>query len=298
MANIILSAKQRTKNLIDKTIRKHYASRKTPPAVLTVKESLAYVLEHQCAVARFGDGELMSILGQSLRFQKGDAGLSRRLKEIIRSDNAIAVCLPDVFDPERLALRTDENQAFWTTHLATHRGDWYRFVNFNRVYLNTALSRFYIPFKDKEQSKADAAALKRIWDDRDILLIEGKFSRLGVGNDLFANAKSVQRILGPARDAFDCYDALLKAGQKYGKDKLILIALGPTATVLAYDLGMAGFWAIDIGHADLEYEWLKSGARTQTVVKGKFTNEAVGGSKVDDIDKDDPYWQQIILEIG
>ena len=278
-------------------MRARYASRETPPTVLTVKESLAFVLEHQCSVARFGDGELMCILGQSLRFQKSDAGLAKRLKEILRSDNEIAVCLPDVFDPARLALRTDENQAFWTTHLATHRADWYRFVNFDRVYLNTALSRFYIPFKDKEQSKADAAALKKIWEDRDVLLIEGKLSRLGVGNDLFANAKRVQRILGPARDAFDRYDELLAAGQAHGKDKLILIALGPTATVLAYDLGRLGFQAIDIGHADLEYEWLRSGAQTQTVVKGKFTNEAAGGSKVADVDKDDPYWQQIIQEI-
>lgn len=32
--------------------------------------------------------------------------------------------------------------------------------------------------------------------------------------------------------------------------RLILIALGMTATVLAYDLSKAGFWAIDIGHID------------------------------------------------
>ena len=297
MIHPIKSVKQRIDRL-DRAVKARYVSRKKPPTVLTVKESIAYIAENHCSVARFGDGELMCILGHSLRFQKSDAGLSKRLKEIIHSDNDIAVCLPDVFDSERLALRTEENQAFWNEHLKTHRADWYKYINFNRIYLNTALSRFYIPFKDKEQSKADAAALKKVWEDRDVLLIEGKLSRVGVGNDLFANAKSVQRILGPARDAFSCYDELLAAGQELGKDKLILIALGPTATVLAYDLGLAGLWAIDIGHADLEYEWLKSGSQTQTVVKGKFTNEAAGGSKVADINKDDPYWQQIVKEIG
>ena len=284
--------------ILNRIIRFFYSFRKTPPTILTVKESIEYVSTHQCSVARFGDGELMCILGLPIRFQKSDAMLSKRLKEVLHSNNDIAVCLPDVFDEQRLALRTDKNQEFWTEHLKKHRVDWYRYINFKRTYLNTALSRFYIPFRDKEQSKADAAALKKIWDDKDILLIEGKLSRLGVGNDLFVNARSLQRILGPARDAFDVYDELVKAAREYGKDKLILIALGPTATVLAYDLGLMGFQAIDIGHADLEYEWLKSGTEVQTIVKGKFTNEAAGGTTVEDIDKNDKYWQEIIKEIS
>ena len=43
--------------------------------------------------------------------------------------------------------------------------------------------------------------------------------------------------------------------QKLSKNKLILIALGPTATVLSYDLYKLGYHVIDIGHADIEYEW-------------------------------------------
>jgi hypothetical protein len=45
------------------------------------------------------------------------------------------------------------------------------------------------------------------------------------------------------------------------KNILILISLGPTATVLAYDLAKLGYWAIDIGHIDNEYEWLKLEAK-------------------------------------
>ena len=32
------------------------------------------------------------------------------------------------------------------------------------------------------------------------------------------------------------------------KNKLLLICLGPTATVMCYDLAKIGLWAIDIGH--------------------------------------------------
>jgi hypothetical protein len=42
-------------------------------------------------------------------------------------------------------------------------------------------------------------------------------------------------------------------------DKLILIALGPTATVLAYDLAKKGYQAIDIGHLPSCYEVVKNG---------------------------------------
>lgn len=282
----------------DNTLNKIYSRRKTAPQILTVSESDKYILENGCSVSRFGDGELVCALGQGIRFQKSDKNLAKRLKEILKSNNEVAVCLPDVFAPERLELRTDENQTFWRKHLEIYRGDWYRLLNFNRTYLNTALSRFYIPFKDKEQSRADAVSLKKIWEDKDVLLIEGKNSRLGVGNDFFANAKSVKRILGPERDAFDKYNEILTAAKENAGDKLILIALGPTATVLAYDLGLLGFQAVDIGHADLEYEWMKSGVNKQTKVKGKFVNEAEGGSEVESIDKADKYWQEIIIEIN
>lgn len=49
-----------------------------------------------------------------------------------------------------------------------------------------------------------------------------------------------------------------------------------TATVLAYDLSLYGYQAVDIGHIDIEYEWLRMGAKTKVPVPGKFTNEAHG----------------------
>lgn len=36
------------------------------------------------------------------------------------------------------------------------------------------------------------------------------------------------------------------------------ILLDPTATVLAYDLAVQGFQAVDINHVDVEYEWFLS----------------------------------------
>lgn len=79
-------------------------------------------------------------------------------------------------------------------------------------------------------------------------------------------------------------------------DKLILLSYGPTATILAYDLSKLGYQAIDIGHLDIEYEWFKQRATENIAIKGKFTNEAVGGRVVDNC-MDKTYKDQIICDI-
>ena len=46
------------------------------------------------------------------------------------------------------------------------------------------ISRPYIDLKDKSASVAHFEKLKKLWDKRDILIVEGENSRSGVGNDL------------------------------------------------------------------------------------------------------------------
>lgn len=94
------------------------------------------------------------------------------------------------------------------------------------------------------------------------MIVEGQLSRSGVGNDLFANAKSVQRILGPARNAF-AHAALKAAIEKFGPGKLVLLMLGPTAKALVGELAATGLQLVDIGHIDLEYEWFQMGGDQQ-----------------------------------
>ena len=101
-------------------------------------------------------------------------------------------------------------------------------------------------------SDEEVKELKGIWDQRDCVFIEGVHTGMGVGNDLFDNCRSI--VLGPAENAIDKYDKIFREALKQSKDKLILLALGPTATVLAHDLCKSGYQAVDIGHIDLIYE--------------------------------------------
>lgn len=268
-----------------------------PPKIKLIDETIIKILNDKASVSRFGDGELCLINGQGIKYQEADKTLQRRLKEILKSNSKNhIVTIPDVFVKERLELRTEENKKFWKKNLSFTRKDWYKNLDLEKQYYNTAISRFYIPIKDKSKSIKSLDLLKNIWNNRDIIIVEGYGSRLGVGNDLFDNSKSIFRILAPAENAFRRYDEIIEAVKKVNKDKLILIALGPTATVLAYDLYKLGYWAIDIGHIDLEYEWLKMNAKKQVKILNKYTNEVENGDKISEC-TDLKYNSEIINKI-
>ena len=93
------------------------------------------------------------------------------------------------------------------------------------------------------------------------------------------------------------YEEIFKEITKQDKSKLILIALGPTATVLAYDLSKAGYQAIDIGHIDIEYEWFLQGAKNKCPVKYKYIGEIDGGDNVENL-TDDEYLNQVIYNFN
>ena len=268
------------------------------PKVLSSEETVDKIIKDKCSVSRFGDGEFkLLIQSADLKFQNRSDKLSRRLEEVLRSEyNNLIVCIPKVFSKKDLALRTKQSSDFWRKHVATYRLKWYEYLNLKKVYYNASFTRNYMALKDKSNSEEFFNKVKKIWQDRNLLIVEGKFSRIGVGNDLFSNAASIERILAPHENAFEKYEDILKVIEKQSKEKLILIALGPTATVLAYDLNKAGYQAIDIGHLDVEFEWFLKKATTKTKLDNKYVIEADGRIISDDF-KDKRYEEQILAKI-
>ena len=55
--------------------------------------------------------------------------------------------------------------------------------------------------------------------------------------------------------------------------ELVLISLGPAATVLAFDLARKGIQALDIGQLDTEYEWFLRGVTQRVEIPGKGVAE-------------------------
>jgi glycosyltransferase family protein len=166
-------------------------------------------------------------------------------------------------------------------------------LNSQKIYYDTLVTRLYIDHKNKNNTEERFNKIKRLWTNRNVVIVEGKQSRLGIGNDLFNNTKSIKRIICPSTDAFAKYSEILTTIKRQNKTDLILIALGPTATILSYDLYIEGYHAVDIGHIDIEYEWFLQKATEKVPVKNKYIGEIPGGSSVEEL-KDQQYESQII----
>jgi len=266
------------------------------PRVASIDETIERIIEKKCSVSRFGDGEMLLIGENPIRFQRSSKRLAQKLIEVIQSENERhLVCISDVFDS--LSPYNRKGRRFWRTHFYLYGDLWNKYLVKGKTYYNTFMTRPYMDYRDKQQASRWFPMLKQIWADRDIVFIEGEKSRLGVGNDLFDNARSIKRILGPAMHAFDRYDDLLDTAKSFGNENtLFLCALGPTATVISYDLFKAGFQAIDVGHVDIEYEWFRMKSLKKVRIPSKYTNEASGGSNVGE-SNDQIYQNQIIAKI-
>lgn len=138
---------------------------------------------------------------------------------------------------------------------------------------------------------------KELWRGKDIIIVEGTHTRFGVGNDLLDTSKSVKRILCPAINAFRCRSKILEAVESLYINELVLLALGPTATILACDLSRRGIQAIDIGHLDIEYEWFRRNVVTRIPIPGKYVNEAPEGRDNYSECNDETYLSQIVVTV-
>ena len=252
------------------------------------------IIQEKKSVARFGDGEFNLLLNENLKFQKCNPRLNRKLQDVLldKSNNSnCLICIPYVLSS--LKDFTLKSRIFWIKYLAQNRNLIVGLLSNDIKYYDAQITRFYINRSDKSKSEIYLQKWKEIWNNRTILLVEGSESRLGIGNTLFDNSKEVKRIICPSKNAFVKYDEIYTSIVNTKGYDVCLIALGPTATVLAYELSKEGVWAIDTGNMDMEYEWMLRGVRKQVAVKGKYTLEAQNGTLVDEcLDRD--YRSQII----
>lgn len=265
--------------------------------VKDIDESLDLILNEHKSVIRFGDGEFNIIRGESIFYQDYNKELALRLESIILSgnyDNTL-ICLPDVF--EDLARYNDYAQRTYKKRFFPQNASFLKRIEQTKNwYGSTFVSRPYIDLVDKSESPGYFEKLRQIWNQRDVLIVEGKYSRSGVGNDLFDNAKSIKRILCPAKNSYEKIDQIEQAIRNNAQNRLILLMLGPTAKVIVDDLQDLNNQKIDIGHIDSEYEWFKMGVTDKVKLKNKHTAEFNRDVNITPI-HDKMYSNQIIERI-
>lgn len=255
------------------------------PTILTAKKTISYIRENKCSISRYGDGEFNFFLKNgSEGYQNYSLELSERLLKLLTKEKHenLLLCIPRSIKTCRG--RNRDSKQFWENWCANNKIIYtYLSKRKNYVWGDSQITRPYIPMKSEKNADVIYKMLKQLWKDKNLLLVEGKQTKMGVGNDLFQEAKSIRRILVPAENAFEKYDTILRQIKSSAVgDELVLLAVGPTATILAADLSDVGIQCLDVGHLDIEYEWYLKKAKEKILIDGKYVNEVENGNLVND----------------
>ncbi|HMO77670.1 MAG TPA: SP_1767 family glycosyltransferase [Candidatus Paceibacterota bacterium] len=264
------------------------------PIILSLEQTIEKIKKEKLSVIRFGDGEIFIIDGGDLMFQHYNKDLALQLEEIIKSDDPnLLICVPGIWN--KLNQFEDYASRFIKHQLYRYKSVWGQILTNKKVYGDAYFSRNYLSYKDKSKSGEIFTKIFTLWEKEKVILIEGEKSRLGVGNDLFDNVTSLERILAPAENAYSRRQEIMREVEKHSKDKMILLSLGPAAKVIAYNLFKQGYRVIDIGHIDMEYEMYLRKSYKQVAVPYKYFNEIHARNPEDC--KDKVYLSQIIKKV-
>lgn len=209
-------------------------------------QTLKTIREGRASIARYGDGELEIMIGGGIHFQESDPELARRLRRILRSPREnFLIGIPN-FDG--LQIKTQSRKGSWQRYrrLFSH------LVRRDAAYHSAFVSR---PASIVGLESAEYFhAWESLWAGRQIVIIH--HAAATAQHALFHSASGVSFVPCAAQHTFREYAALLERAAAHATtpDVLFLIAAGPTAGVLAWDLAERGAQALDIGHLTAAYD--------------------------------------------
>ena len=237
------------------------------PNIKSPNDTIVDLIKKKTSFCRFGDGEFVLMEGGSIPFQKSDSKLSQRLNEIFRSnDENIFIGVPYSYYASTENMQ-EQVKNFMRCWVSDKRNKITALCDPTKQYYDTGCSQMYAMYK-----KLDFASyfeqIKEIWLNQDIAIICGKTVFDKIETNIFDCAKSVEYMYAPSMNAFEEYEFILTQAKQIDKNKKVIIILGPTATVLSYDLAKEGYQAIDFGHIAKDYDCYskKIEHTTQTII--------------------------------
>ncbi len=224
------------------------------PNIRSSEETIDELVQKKASFCRFGDGEFSLMGGQSIAFQQSDPKLSRRLREIFQSNiNDIFIGIPHCYYSSTQDMRVFQKN-FIRSWVAQNRDKITELSLSGKQYYDTACTQLYALYEIYD-FRNYFTQIQEIWRNRDIAIICGSTVFDEIENNIFDCAGSVEYQHAPSINAFEVYEEVLLRAQLIDKNKLVIIILGPTATVLAYDLAKDGYQALDFGHIAKDYDF-------------------------------------------
>ena len=213
-------------------------------------ETIRTIIRDKASISRFGDGEFRCAVGAGCTSQEHSPDILARLQKILRNEvKNLLVGIP------RSVGRYD-----WIVPAPKKAHSWVRYRDEKFCKYLSPKTKYYSAFITRTDSAPHIGCqqywdlCKQMWKDRDIVIIQGEEKQISTAKHLFDGVKSIDIIFGPSRHAFREYNTLLETARtKYKKDILFILSIGVTATILAYDIHLEGYQALDIGHLGVFY---------------------------------------------
>lgn len=213
---------------------------------------LDYLINTNFSLSRFGDGEFRVISGESHDFNDINIKLKNKLIQTLRYPHEkCALGLVSTLFRSRLP------NEYWERVSRKCKPIIIENINFDRVYLNANMTLVFA--KQSNHWDRYFAKFRSIWNRENIILV-ANFDQLDTYKyNIFDNAAKIIKINAPARNAFAEYDELIQQISLHDRSNIIILILGMTATVMANDLSIMGYRALDVGHLAKCYSFYKEG---------------------------------------
>ena len=215
------------------------------PVVTSTEATLDHIINYNASLCRFGDAEFDICNFENLKdpYQIPSPELSTRLKHIltVNDGNKLVIAIPPFCSKYNNIPNYYRGLTFWEWYWMKRCYKIYPLFK-RKIYGNSFVSRDAVFYENSLKK------ITKIWSGRSVVFVVSKNGRFIYDDRLFGVIKRIDYVYVPATNAFNNYQSIFNECKRYPKDRLFLIAAGPTATVLAYDLYCLGYQAIDMGH--------------------------------------------------
>lgn len=201
--------------------------------IIKERETLNQLM-NGASIARFGDGELRLALGVSVGHQQAHPKLVEELNHILKNPTKCLVGIPYI-----------ENRSPRAATWRHYGADKYtKLYNLEKQYYSAFITRpDSAPWIANQQYWEDT---KSLYKGKDVIIVSG--SRKGFRAEEIENdVNSLKFIEALPQEAYAEIDRI-EAEIGDDTNKIVLLAVGATATILAYRLAERGFQALDLGH--------------------------------------------------
>ena len=178
------------------------------PVILDSLESIDLIFSSGKSFVRTGDGECKIIMGMDQPFQKYSEELANGLIKILKAYNdALLVGINrNYYIPET----NDEYSTFYRRNAYDYRQLYKKYLDEKKTYIDATCTAYPLGNHNSQIVKEKFKRWKSAFNGRNIVIVCGEGILDKLDFDVFEMAKSKKYIYGPARDAWNKHDELIR----------------------------------------------------------------------------------------